>query len=210
MGRVSEGIYVDDPTRPGYEMPPWQSTDRRALDIGCATGQTMALAPSSISMFGVDIDRRAVRHVRSGVGIVSCAEALPFDDRVFDFVYARVSLPYTYVRRSLAEAFRVLRHGGRFWATVHPLNMVLGHVRRSVVRGQWKDVIYRGGYVLLNGLFAYATGREIPWIGLTYQSFQTIRGMQRAMRRAGFDLVSVRPGARAIQCDGMRPAPPCR
>ena len=102
----------------------------RLLDIGCGPGEILArlatIAPA-IQTTGADIDaamieradRKADRAVARGATsrptfVVADAAALPFADASFDVVVSSFSVHHWPDRPAgLAEAFRVLRPGGR-------------------------------------------------------------------------------------------------
>jgi SAM-dependent methyltransferase len=93
------------------------------LDVGCGTGEFASLALEGRMDVGVDRNARVLpKAARTGrYDEVRCADAcrLPFDDGQFQTVLAvsvfeHISQP----RLALAEAFRVLRPGGQFIATI--------------------------------------------------------------------------------------------
>ena len=93
------------------------------LDLGCGSGQFASLALEGHIDVGVDVDARALgKAARTGrYGEVRCADAaqLPFADEQFQTVLAVSVLEHlTQPALALAEAFRVLRPGGRFIATI--------------------------------------------------------------------------------------------
>src|SRR5436309_9991177 len=83
----------------------------KVLDVGCGAGQTLIVKCGERYSFGIDIDFSALalgRTLTNQVGFVcGAAESLPFRDRSFEFVIARVSLPYTNILKSLREISRV-------------------------------------------------------------------------------------------------------
>ena len=100
------------------------SGDERVLDLGCGTGHTsLACAPHVANVVGVDVTpqmvsaatalarSRAVTNVEFRVADV---HELPFEDESFDVVTSRVSAHhYADAPKAVAEAFRVLKPGGR-------------------------------------------------------------------------------------------------
>ncbi len=94
------------------------------LDMGAGAGHTaIAVARQAAQVTGIDVTpemvgvattlaaQRGVANVTFQLGDVS---ALPFEDDSFDVVTSRVSAHhYADPQRALAEAFRVLRSGGR-------------------------------------------------------------------------------------------------
>jgi SAM-dependent methyltransferase len=93
------------------------------LDLGCGAGQFASMALEGRIDAGVDVDAKALdRAARTGrYGELRRADAarLPFADGQFQTVLAVSVLEHLQrPDRALAEAFRVLRPGGRFVATV--------------------------------------------------------------------------------------------
>jgi len=98
------------------------------LDLGCGTGQFASLALEGRLDMGVDWNARALHQAMrtSRYDEVRCADAcrLPFADDQFQTVLAvsvfeHIGQP----RLALAEAFRVLRPGGQFVATIVLANL---------------------------------------------------------------------------------------
>lgn len=117
------------------------------------------------------------------------AEALPFPDARFDMVIARVSLPYTNLRASLQEIRRVLKTGGMLWVTLHPFSMAWEQAKASP---SYKGWIYFAYIVFNSTLFGW-TQRQVPFLG-RYESFQTDRGISRALAKLGFHEIAPRHG----------------
>jgi ubiquinone/menaquinone biosynthesis C-methylase UbiE len=59
------------------------------------------------------------------------AEALPFASSSFDFVVARLSIPYTNIPISLREIHRVLVPEGTVWFSLHNLQFALRRIARG-------------------------------------------------------------------------------
>jgi SAM-dependent methyltransferase len=163
------------------------------LDIGCGAGQTIAALGCGRRSVGIDIDRDALRYGASGAMgdplrmAAATGEQLPFRDGAFDFVYSRVALPYMNIPIALAEAYRVLRPGGRIWLSLHPIAIPLEQFRRGNLRGR----IY-AACILANGVWFHVTGRTIHIGTRIRESIQTERGMRLALTRAGFCHVEFR------------------
>lgn len=93
------------------------------LDVGCGLGEfTLLVGKSARTVVGVDSSRVALRLARANLAEggrrnvrfrYGEARRLPFASESFDLVYSRRG-PASEDRRSLAEAFRVLRSGGTF------------------------------------------------------------------------------------------------
>jgi ubiquinone/menaquinone biosynthesis C-methylase UbiE len=173
-------------------VPVPRDADRAVLDIGCGIGQTLlsreiAHVPRRC---GIDVDESAIAYgTRQFPELelrVSGAERLPFAAAEFDLVYSRVALPYTDIPVALAEIRRVLRPGGRFWASLHAGRMERIRFRRALASGALKTLV-DSGYVWANSLYFNALGRTFarPWSGLR-ESVQMRGGMRRALLRAGF------------------------
>jgi ubiquinone/menaquinone biosynthesis C-methylase UbiE len=111
----------------------------RVLDIGSGTGRNLPLLLDGTAVVGLDpsLDalRRARRRAPRALLVVARAEALPFQDGVFDtvlsgLVFCSVDDP----QGGLAEVRRVLRTQGRL--------RMLEHVRSSVPwRARLQDLI---------------------------------------------------------------------
>lgn len=104
------------------------------LDLGCGQGWYLAeLARSGYRMHGIDHSGGQIEWARSylrGLGVVggrllrADAQALPFDDNTFDFVYSINAFHHILApsaqRRALQETVRVLQPGGVF--VLHEMN----------------------------------------------------------------------------------------
>jgi ubiquinone/menaquinone biosynthesis C-methylase UbiE len=198
---LQELAIATDRGAPGHVMPQLPGEGSRILDVGCGAGQTLiaGLPPDAFGV-GVDVDAAALRLGRSLTERVafacSRAESLPFPDDYFDAVISRVALPYTNIRRSLAEMRRVLKPDGQVWLVLHPLRiplrMLAGHVRRVEPRGALHQL-----FVIGNGVVFHLFGRtmSLRFRGAEYcESFQTQRGMRAALRTAGFGRIVTERG----------------
>jgi ubiquinone/menaquinone biosynthesis C-methylase UbiE len=181
-----------DPANPGHILPPPLPAEAKVLDIGCGAGQSLIAAyPDRIS-FGIDVDIDALRLGSSLTDKVrfsgASADALPFRNAEFDLVFARVALPYTNIPASLREIQRVLKPNGRIWLVLHPLAIPLKQARMSNYKGKIYFV-----YVFLNGLALHLFQRQFSFRG-KYESFQTDRGIRRALEQQGFADISISRG----------------
>jgi len=178
-----------DPSHPAHILPPPLPDHKRVLDVGCGAGQTLIAAYADRVSCGLDIDRDALKLGRSWTNrvcfVCGRAEALPWSNDQFDMVIARVSLAYTNINASLKEIHRVLTKGGQLWMTLHPFSIPWRQARSSNYKGR----IFLG-YVVLNSALFHLTGWQVPFLG-RYESFQTERGISRALRNNGFDPISI-------------------
>ncbi len=178
-----------DPNHPAHILPPAVPLSHRVLDVGCGAGQTLIAAYPDRVCFGLDIDLEALRLGRSLTGrvrfVCGRAEALPYADEQFDLVVARVSLAYTNIGPALREIHRTLRKGGELWMTLHPFSIPWKLAKKANYKGR---IFF--GYVLANSLLFHLVQKQFPFLG-RYESFQTERGIRRALLRSGFEHISI-------------------
>jgi len=200
-----------DLSNPARAMPPILPKHRRILDVGCGMGQSFLAArlPSDVEAYGVDCDLEAIdagrRLAPRNIKLV-CAggENLPFEDEYFDLVFSRVALPYMDINEALREISRVLKRGGDLWLALHPASMLFSRAKRSAQAGNLKDIVYCS-YVLLNGVLFDRFGIQISFLG-SQETFQTLGGIVRAMKRVGLTCVPVRTSTHFI-VQGQKPSP---
>jgi SAM-dependent methyltransferase len=180
-------------------LPDLPARFERILDVGCGVGQTLAacnLKPGTVA-YGIDLDEEALAygqalmpHIRF---IRASGENLPFPDQAFDVVISRVALPYMNLPAAFGEISRVLKPGGQVWFTLHPPSLVIRDLARAVARLNLKTVSYLS-YVIVNSLWFHLRGDLFrhPLRSSRIESFQTERGVSRAMRAAGFNYIRVR------------------
>ena len=187
---------ASDPNHPSHQLPPAAPLGARILDVGCGAGQTLIAAYPQHVCFGLDLDWSALQLGRGLTEKVrfSCgaAEALPFRSGQFDLVVARVSLAYTDISASLGEIRRVLRPGGMIWMTLHPFGQVLNQAKEANVKGKLFFL-----YVVANGVLFHFLQRQFSLLG-RQESFQTEKGISKALRRAGFRDIRIERGAQFL------------
>jgi ubiquinone/menaquinone biosynthesis C-methylase UbiE len=174
----------------------------RILDVGCGTGvppRKAGLSPLD-SVIGLDIDFTALTLAKTQFPqrqfLCSRAESLPLATSSLDRVVSAVTMPYTNIPRALAEIKRVLIPGGSLFMSVHNLRFTFRELCSAFPRVV--PTAYRL-YVLANGVVFYATGRLVRFPNGRVESFQTVRGLKLALKRTGFEEVTVtRPDGRLL------------
>ena len=192
LGELEIARNVDDARHILPELP---ETFESILDLGCGIGQTLIasnLPPKTLAC-GVDVNEEALAYGRKIADHISFVRAsgehLPFADDSFDVVISRVTLPYMHVPNALREIARALKPGGRVWLTLHPMSLILRHACESLKAGNVKNFAYQF-YVMTNGAFFHLTGRQFRFpFNRRCESFQTVKGVIRAMKEAGFENV---------------------
>jgi SAM-dependent methyltransferase len=122
----------------------WQLLGRpsgkRILELGCGAGRwSLALAERGASTVGLDVSKRQLakargltrRRGRRAAWVRADAERLPFRARSFDVLFADWgAMTFCDPRRTLPEASRVLRPGGRLvFATSSPFRVLAEDAR---------------------------------------------------------------------------------
>ena len=131
LSRAGYDVYRDTHNTPVFlkELP--FITGLRGLDIGCGEGtNTCKVAELGARMTGIDVSETFIRHARSALKSdppevdfqVADATSLPFEECSFDFAVAFMSMmDVAHHDLAIAEAFRVLKHGGFFqFSILHP------------------------------------------------------------------------------------------
>lgn len=171
------------------------------LDVGCGTGNPPVRARIGAEdvVIGIDLSLPSLRNAKERYPqrqfLCARAESLPFSDCSFERVVSAVAMPYTNIPLALAEIHRVLVPGGSLFMSLHPLRFTLDELRHALRYP--KASLYRL-YVLGNGVIFHASGRVVGLAG-NVESFQTIRGIRLALKRAGFAGIEVsRPDGRLL------------
>jgi SAM-dependent methyltransferase len=155
--------------------------DDDCLDLGCGDGGTSGpyLVEHARSYVGVDVSPSAVELAQArglDVRLIDDATSLAFPDGTFDVVVCSEVLEHLFEpQRAAAEAFRVLRPGGRLIATVP--NAAYWRDRVDAVLGLWQP----GGD---------NRARAEPWRSPHIRFFH-LRTLRRMLLEAGFDHVHV-------------------
>lgn len=195
---LDEFAIARNPNDPRRIVPMIPRESRRILDVGCGAGATLSVCEVEGEAFlcGVDVDPVSLKLGEElfpkAHFIQAKGESLPFPPGEFDFVIARVSLPYMNIPQALSEITRVLRSGGCVWTAIHPFSFVRQELRGSVRRLDFKDILFRL-YVIANGLWMHLTGKmfSCPLSPGRYESFQTNRSITAALLAAGLTDVNI-------------------
>ena len=155
--------------------------------------------PAGALAVGIDIDQEALAYGASlspQFGFVGASvERLPFTAGAFDFVYSRVALPWVHIPSALSEIARVTAPGGQVWCSLVSFSTAVAEFRAAAKQRSPRNLLFRS-YVVANGVLFHLTGRQLrfPLRRSRCESFQTVRGMARAMSAAGFEDVRNEPG----------------
>jgi len=113
----------------------------RILDVGCGLGEYMqVLTRRGLSVFGIDINRLALRVAAVGGNQVIAADAmrLPFANETFDGLLCHKTLYlFTDMPAAAAELARVIRPGGRLvFSTSNPASFYARVQRLATAAGR--------------------------------------------------------------------------
>jgi len=179
--------------------PPRGATPFRLIDVAGGTadialralaaggpGMSAIVCDISPEMLAVGTRKIAEAGLSARVGsVVGNAEALPFADRSFDaYTIAFGIRNVTHIDRALAEAYRVLRPGGRF------LCLEFSHVDVPIL-----DTLYDfHSFEVIPRLGAIAAGAAEPYRYLveSIRNFPNQQAFARLVAEAGFARVDVR------------------
>lgn len=196
LEELNIALSANDPRR---VMPIVSGEHKRILDVGCGAGQTLIASHLSPDVVAVGVDRDfAALHLGKQLGthihfVCAAGERLPFVSGCFDLVISRVSLPYMHIPKALAEIARVIKPCGNLWIVLHPFPMVWRELVHSFRKLNVVDVLFRL-YVLANGLAFHIASKQFrfPFGRHRCESFQTGRGISRALYAAGFADIEIR------------------
>jgi SAM-dependent methyltransferase len=107
----------------------------RALDLGCGMGAHLGFLAERGAAVGVDLEPQCLRHCRGRGFRVAAADGtrLPFVDGAFDVVTAFDTIEHIPDDAgTVAEAFRVLRPGGRLFVSGPAWQFLYAHQDRVV------------------------------------------------------------------------------
>src|ERR1700730_7981342 len=177
------------------------------LDVGAGSGSSLfeelrqrelrGSGTPEAMMIGIDIDREALRTAKSSHPqfhfVCARGEQLPFRTNSFSEVISRVAMPYMNIPITLRELRRVLMTPGELRIKLHPLSFtcaeLLAELKSGSLRQRLQNLIYRL-YVILNGLALHVAGFNFHFpFRRRCESFQTRRGIERALLAAGFNSI---------------------
>jgi len=180
-----------DPSHRLHLLPKIPEPARKILDVGCHAGQILEALrlPDDCEVSGCDVDTEALELARQYLPKVKFtfgqAEALPYENSSFDFLFARSVIMNTRIPAALRECNRVLTMGGRVWLSLHRWKDC-----RFILRGNWDAhparTLAMGTYVFVNSALFHCTGRLIPLKRPRIMTFQTENAMRRELQKAGF------------------------
>ena len=158
----------------------------RVLNVGCGTGGFNVLAAGAgARAVGVDECAEAIdicglkaRRTAGGSFVQAHAEALPFPDRTFDFVYCFSAIEHVHsIEDSIREIARVTRPGGVIYLhTNNAWSLHEGHYKVL-----WVPFMPRA----LARIYLALLGRPTAYVGTLWRL--TRRQLVRAFRQAGVD-----------------------
>jgi SAM-dependent methyltransferase len=157
------------------------------LDVGCATGNQLALASGKLKV-GVEPDvASAVECLHRGFPVTRAfAEHLPFRSESFDGVICKAVLCLTLEDKAMREIARVLKRNGSLYLASNGS----GYYLRSLLLGSWKERLY-GLRTLLNTWWWIVTNHPLPgFVGDTI--YQSPRRLRRYFKVNGLQVLSER------------------
>lgn len=143
-------------------------TGARILDVGCGTGLFLkAAVQGGLHAHGVDISQRAVeiskKNVPEATVLLGKGEALPFDDKFFDYLFYGGTLEHFLdIDKGLSEGCRVAKDEAIFMIIVPNKNYWLWKVRGEsgthqkeikellLSRGEWVKIFNKHGLREIN------------------------------------------------------------
>ena len=140
------------------------SKNQKLIDVACGTGDIAKLFLNRVNKFSeiicVDPNKRMInkgkvklKYYKNLKWIIASAENLPLEDNLFDFYTISFGLRNTKeLDKSLAEAYRVLKPGGRFLC-----------LEFSKIQNSNLDFIYKNYSKIIPIIGKFVVGKEQPY-----------------------------------------------
>jgi ubiquinone/menaquinone biosynthesis C-methylase UbiE len=201
-----------DPSHRLHLLPKVPCHARKILDVGCHAGHILEALrlPENSEVFGCDINAEALelaqKYLPKAQFTLGQAEALPYENSSFDFVFARGVIVATHIPEALIEFNRVLTMGGRLWLSLHRWKDC-----RFILQGTWDahpaKTLAMGVYTFGNSALFHYTGTLVhyPLNRSRIMTFQTEKRMRRELQKAGFGEVTFSRGTYlVVEADKVR------
>ncbi len=140
------------------------SKNQKLIDVACGTGDIAKLFLNRVNKFSeitcvdpnkgmIDKGKVKLRYYKNLKWIIASAEKLPLQDNLFDFYTISFGLRNTKkLDKSLAEAYRVLKPGGRFLC-----------LEFSKIQNSNLDFIYKNYSKIIPIIGKFVVGKEQPY-----------------------------------------------
>ena len=140
------------------------SKDQKLIDVACGTGDIAKLFLNRVNKFSeitcvdpnkgmIDKGKVKLKNYKNLKWIIASAEKLPLQDNLFDFYTISFGLRNAKkLDKSLAEAYRVLKPGGRFLC-----------LEFSKIQNSNLDVIYKNYSKIIPTIGKFVVGKEQPY-----------------------------------------------
>ena len=140
------------------------SKNQKLIDVACGTGDIAKLFLNRVNKFSeitcvdpnkgmIDKGKVKLKNYKNLKWIIASAEKLPLQDNLFDFYTISFGLRNTKkIDESLAEAYRVLKPGGRFLC-----------LEFSKIQNSNLDFIYRNYSKVIPTIGKFVVGKEQPY-----------------------------------------------
>ena len=140
------------------------SKNQKLIDVACGTGDIAKLFLNRVNKFSeitcvdpnkgmIDKGKVKLKYYKNLKWIIASAEKLPLQDNLFDFYTISFGLRNTKkLDKSLAEAYRVLKPGGRFLC-----------LEFSKIQNSNLDFIYKNYSKIIPTIGKFVVGKEQPY-----------------------------------------------
>jgi len=140
------------------------SKNQKLIDVACGTGDIAKLFLNRVNKFSeitcvdpnkgmIDKGKVKLKYYKNLKWIIASAEKLPLQDNLFDFYTISFGLRNTKkLDKSLAEAYRVLKPGGRFLC-----------LEFSKIQNSNLDFIYKNYSKIIPTIGKFIVGKEQPY-----------------------------------------------